>query len=41
MLSSVLWDYSGVYILVKVIEQGANNAVIAEDKNNEEVIFKN
>ena len=41
MLSSVLWDYSDVYILVKVIEQGANNAVIAEDKNNEEVIFKN
>lgn len=40
MLSSVLSDYSE-YIFVKVIEQGANDAVMTEDKNNEVILFRN
>ena len=45
MLRSSLWDYSDRYILVKIpknlTEQGPNVAVIQDDKNNKQVIFKN
>ena len=45
MLRSSLWDYSDRYILVKIpknlTEQGPNVAVIQDDRNNKQVIFKN
>ena len=45
MLRSSLWDYSDRYILVKIpknlTEQGPNVAVIQDDINNKQVIFKN
>ena len=45
MLRSSLWDYSDRYILVKIAknltEQGPNVAVMQDDKNNKQVIFKN
>ena len=45
MLRSSLWDYSDRYILVKIpknlTEQGPKVAVIQDDKNNKQVIFKN
>ena len=45
MLRLSLWDYSDRYILVKIpknlTEQGPNVAVIQDDKNNKQVIFKN
>ena len=45
MLKANLCDYSDAYILVKetttVVGQRANDAAIAADRNNNEVIFKN
>ena len=45
MLKANLCDYSDAYILVKetttVVGQRANDAAIAADRNNKEVIFKN
>ena len=45
MLKASLCDYSDAYILVKetttVVGQRANDAAIAADRNNNEVIFKN
>ena len=45
VLKASSWDYSDAYILVKgtitVVGQQANDAVIAADRNNKEVFFKN
>ena len=45
VLKASSWDYSDAYILVKgtitVVGQQANDAVIAADRNNKEVLFKN
>ena len=45
MINASLCDYSVAYILVKgrmtVVIQGADDAAIATDRNNKEVVFKN
>ena len=45
MINASLCDYSVAYILVKgrmtVVIQGADDAAIATDGNNKEVVFKN
>ena len=45
MLQSSLCDYGNVYILVKgtitLVGQGATEAAIQANRNNEQVIFKN
>ena len=45
MLNASLCDYSDAYILVErrttVVGQGADDAAIAADRNDKEVVFKN
>ena len=45
ILTSSIWDYSDVYILLEgritVVWQGADAVSIAADRNDKEIVFKN